>query len=308
MRKTVSIIVPVYNEQENIHVFVKSLASIFVNNPSFQFNILFVDDGSNDNSRREIIKQSKTFPNIGYLFLSRNFGKDKAMLAGIQHSNSDAVITMDADLQHPPSMINEFIAHWQDGFDVVYAYRKRLKKEKISSILFYKLFNNLSDIEFENGIADFRLLDKQAVESLKLVTEDSPFLRGLTKWIGFNQKGIPYSPTERINGQSSYRSKQLIKLAIQGITSFSIKPLYIATYLGFVFSLLALAFVPYVLYSYYFGKAVSGWTSTIITIAFFGGLQLMILGIIGIYLGKLFMQSKGRPLYIVQQAYLPNEA
>jgi dolichol-phosphate mannosyltransferase len=163
------------------------------------------------------------------------------------------------------------------------------------------LLSLLSNIELEKGSADFRLLDRKVINELKLLKENDIFLRGIVKWIGFKQFAMEYMPMERHSGNSKYSYKKMLKLALQGITSFSTKPLYVATYIGFFFSIASLAYIPYAAYSYWFGYAVSGWVSLIVTVAFFGGLQLMILGIIGLYLGKLFMQSKGRPLYIIDK-------
>ncbi|TAE11570.1 MAG: glycosyltransferase [Bacteroidetes bacterium] len=311
MRKTVSIIVPVYNEQENIHILLQEIHSYMKPLP-YQYQIVLVDDGSTDGTLAQIQLLTQGDTTLRYLSFSKNFGHQAALKAGLDVCQTDCCISMDGDMQHPPELLPVLLQHWEQGNDVVYTIREESTNlpyvKRVTSNLFYDLLNGLSSIELDRGSADFRLLDKKVVQQLKQLQEYDIFFRGLVKWVGFRQIGITYQSRERTRGTSKYTLKKMIRLALQGITSFSIKPLYIATYLGFVFSLLALAFVPYVLYSYYFGKAVSGWTSTIITIAFFGGLQLMILGIIGIYLGKLFMQSKGRPLYIVQQAYLPNEA
>lgn len=310
MRKTVSIIVPVYNEQENIHLLLQEIHSYMKPLP-YAYTIVLVDDGSTDNTLAQIQLLTQTDSTIRYLSFSKNFGHQAALKAGIDVCKADCCISMDGDMQHPPALLPTLLLHWEAGYDVVYTIREEAKQlpyvKRVTSNLFYDLLNGLSTIELDRGSADFRLLDKKVIQQLQALDEYDIFFRGLVKWVGFKQIGVPYQSRERSRGTSKYTFKKMVRLALQGITSFSIKPLYIATYLGFVFSLLALAFVPYVLYSYYFGKAVSGWTSTIITIAFFGGLQLMILGIIGIYLGKLFMQSKGRPLYIVQQAYLPHE-
>ena len=192
------------------------------------------------------------------------------------------------------------------GYDIVYTIRKDHREapllKRTTSNLFYQFVNSLSDIELEEGTADFRLLDKKVVTVFRSLHESDLFLRGLVKWMGYRQIGIEYEPGIRTEGKSKYTVKKMIRFALQGITSFSTKPLYIAVYLGFVFSLVALLYIPYILYSFYFGHTISGWSSIIVTIAFFSGLQLMILGIIGIYIGKLFMQSKQRPHYIVKES------
>ena len=241
-----------------------------------------------------------------YISFSRNFGKDYALFAGLRKSSGDAVITMDADMQHAPSLITTLVTQWENGYEVAYYYRERSNTHagslsKIFSAGFYKILNTLSDVKLENGISDFRIMDKKVVMSLAAFNEDTIFFRGLVKWVGFKQLGLPYNPEERSSGKSTYKTKMLFKLAIHSITSFSTKPLTIAIYLGFIFSLISILFIPYAIYSKYIGDAVSGWASVIVAIAFFGGLNLMILGIVGLYLGKTFIQGKGRPLFIVRE-------
>jgi dolichol-phosphate mannosyltransferase len=188
----------------------------------------------------------------------------------------------------------------------VYTIRKEDKKlpffKRVTSNSFYKLINWISDIKIEKGTADFRLMNRNVVDVLRGLAEFEPFFRGLVKWAGFQQVPVEYEPNERKSGASKYTSKKMIRFALQGITSFSIRPLYAATYIGFTFAALSTLYIPYALYSYYFGYTISGWSSLIVTVVFFGGLQLMILGIIGIYLGKLFMQNKHRPVYIVKES------
>ncbi|WP_074417649.1 MULTISPECIES: glycosyltransferase family 2 protein [Hydrotalea] len=305
MNMLISVIIPVFNEELNIPIISNSIAAIFEQLP-FEYEIIFVNDGSADNSLQALKEAEKTNKNIFYISFSRNFGKDNALLAGFDYAKGDAVITMDADMQHPPELIPKLIELWQQGNAVVYTYREEKnehaqKMNQLSSTLFYRLINHLSDVELEDGIADYRLLDKKVVAILNNLHEDRPFFRGLIKWVGFQQTGIPYTPHARAAGTTKYNHKALVRLALQGLTSFSVKPLNIAIYLGFSFSALSICYVPYVVYSLWYGKAISGWASTIVTIVFFGGLQLMILGIMGIYLGKLFIQSKQRPKYIVDE-------
>jgi dolichol-phosphate mannosyltransferase len=215
---------------------------------------------------------------------------------------------MDGDLQHPPSLIPELIQQWEAGNDIVYTIRNDHKEislwKKRTSRIFYDVINNLSDIEIEPGTADFRLMDKKTVDVFRSFHETDLFLRGLIKWMGFSQIGIEYTSRLRQSGATKYSIKKMIRFALQGITSFSTKPLYIAAYLGLFFSLCSLIYIPYIIYAYTFGHSVSGWGSLIATIAFFGGLQLMILGIVGIYIGKIYMQGKNRPHYIVKETNL----
>jgi dolichol-phosphate mannosyltransferase len=308
MKKLISILIPVFNEEGNVPAIIKAVQTVFAG-IAYDFEIVFVNDGSADNSLSIIKKIAETQNNIFYISFSRNFGKDNALLAGLKYSKGDAIITIDADLQHPPEMIPGMLELWEQGNDIVYTYREdknihASNFNQFTSKMFYRIVNNLSDVELEDGIADYRLLDKKVVNVLNNLHEDRPFFRGLVKWVGFQQKGIPYTPNPRIAGESKYSTKALTRLALQGITSFSVKPLTIAIYLGLTFSVLSTLYIPYVLISLYKGLAISGWTSIIVTIAFFGGLQLMILGILGIYLGKLFMQSKQRPHFIIKESNL----
>lgn len=306
MNQLISIIIPAYNEEKNIPIITAAVADVFASG-KFNYEIIFVDDGSSDNSAHVLVDLAKQNSAVKYILFSRNFGKDNALSAGFNKAKGDAVITIDADMQHPPEMIAQMLQLWQLGNEVVYTYREDKNQyasgiNKISSSLFYKTINRLSDIELEDGTADYRLLDRKVVEVLNALPENDPFYRGLVKWVGFNQKSIPYTPNARNAGETKYSKKALLRLALKGITSFSTKPLNIAIYLGFIFSLLSLLYIPYVIISLMNHWAISGWASLIVTVAFLGGLQLMILGIIGLYLGKLFMQSKQRPHYIIKQS------
>lgn len=302
------IIIPVFNEEGNILAIVEKLTVVFETLPEIEFKIIFVDDGSTDQSLPILMSLSAKNPGIFYLSLSRNFGKDNALMAGINFSDSDAVITMDADLQHPPELVSELVNWWKKGYDVVYAYRKDKNIHanffaRIRSQLFYYIINKLSDVKLENGISDFKLMDRKVIQVINKLPEDKPFLRGIIKWVGFNQIPIEYEPNERNSGSTKYDFNTLISLAANGLTSFSTKPLSFAIYWGFFFSAISLLYIPYVLMSFYFHwNRGPGWASVIVTIAFFGGLQLMIMGIIGLYMGKTFIQGKGRPKYIIQSS------
>ncbi len=308
MNKSITIVVPACNEEGNIPVLVAALKQV-LDPLKVAYHLVFIDDGSTDGTMAVLKHLASTNERIQYISLSRNFGHQNALKAGLDMADGDCVIMMDGDMQHPPELIPIMLEQWEQGFDIVYTIRKDhqdmpLMKRKTSN-MFYNLINNLSDIELEPGTADFRLMDRKVVAVFKEFKETDLFLRGLVKWMGFQQSGIEYEPAQRLEGKSKYTLKKMIRFALQGITSFSTKPLYIATYLGFSFSLISLLYIPYIIYSYYFGHVISGWTSMIATIAFFGGLQLMILGIIGMYLGKLFLQSKQRPHYIVKETNIP---
>jgi glycosyltransferase involved in cell wall biosynthesis len=309
--QNITIVIPVFNEEGNIKAAIERLHAEFNLLPEIEFKILFVDDGSTDQTLPVIMRLCQSKSHIFYISLSRNFGKDNAIIAGFQNIESNAVITMDADLQHPPDLIPRFVEFWRQGYDVVYAYRKDKNPHaglftRIRSQLFYKAINAFSDVKLENGISDFKLLDQKVVKVINNLPEEKPFLRGLIKWVGFKQRGIEYEPMERHSGATKYTLENLFRLATQGLTSFSTKPLTFAIYLGFFFSAASLLYFPYVMMSLYFHweRTGSGWASVIVTIVFFGGLQLIILGIIGLYLGKTFTQSKNRPRYIIRTTNL----
>ena len=308
MTRKLSVVIPAFNEERNISFLISELVKT-LNTTKYDFEIILVDDGSKDNTLNEIKVQAEIHHNVFYIELSKNFGKDYALKSGIDIANGDAVITMDADLQHPPHLLPKMLKYWEDGFDIIYTYREDANPhvngfQKMASKLFYKGINALSDITLENGISDFRLLDKKVVNELRNIEEYEIFFRGMVKWVGFLQKGIPYAPAKRHTGEASYSFLNLAKLAVGSIMAFSVRPLYIATGLGLFFSLASLLYIPYIGISYFAGYAVSGWASLIATIAFFGGIQLLVLGIIGMYLGKIFLQTKHRPNYIVRSTNL----
>lgn len=307
MQKTISIVIPAYNEEDNLLVIVERLERI-LEGRGYAFEIILVDDGSKDKTLSVIKAMAQTKPNIFYIEFSRNFGHQPALKAGLDHAHGDCVISLDADLQHPPELIIQMLDKWEEGYEVVYTRRHEDKslpyKKRVTSSLYYKLLNILSDIEIESGTADFRLMDRKVVSVFKEFQENEPFIRGLVKWMGYKQFALDYVPSKRFSGNSKYNLKKMLRFATHGVTSFSIKPLYTAVYLGFIFSFLSLLYIPYVIHAFYIGKEVNGWASIIMTIVFFGGLQLIILGIIGIYIGKMFLQSKNRPNYIIRSSNL----
>jgi len=299
----ISLVIPAYNEEDNIGPILLRITEV-MQNAKEDYEIIFVNDGSSDDTLNRIKAFTETYPELKYISLSRNFGHQNALKAGLDFALGEAVISMDADMQHPPEMILQFLEKWREGFDVVYSIRKESKSsgffKNLTSNSFYGIINSLSDIKIEPGSADFRLMDRKVLNVLTKLNENELFIRGLIPWIGFKQIGLDYFPDKRHSGESKYTLNKMIRLGLQGITSFSIRPLYTATYLGIGFSVLSIiVYVPYILISFYSGNAVEGWSSVLATVVFLGGLQLMILGIMGIYLGKLFMQSKNRPNYIV---------
>jgi polyisoprenyl-phosphate glycosyltransferase len=304
MNKKIAIVIPSYNEEGNIEVLVKALHDVLQKLP-YDYDLIFVDDGSSDLTLQTLRNLSENDKNLFYIELSRNFGHQNALKAGVDSANANAVITMDGDMQHPPDLIPLLLQKWEEGYDVVYTRREDDKKlsyfKKKTSKSFYNIMNYLSEVKFEPGTADFRLMDEKVVQVFSDFSENELFIRGLVSWLGFKQFAIDYKPADRFSGKSKYTVKRMMRFAIQGITSFSTRPLHIAIFLGIGLSLFAFIFyISYVLYSIYFGHVISGWASVITTIVFFGGLNLLVLGIIGMYIGKLFIQSKQRPNYLIR--------
>ena len=302
--KKISFVVPVWNESSNIGVLYEELSDRLAE-IHYNYEIIFVDDGSTDNSLQTIKDLAETNDHVFYVELSRNFGHQYALKAGLDIAEGDCVISMDCDLQHPPEIVKELIAKWENGYDVVYTRRnedKRLSwlKRKTSSA-FYFLMDKLSDLKLENGTADFRLMSRNVLDAFSHLNESELFIRGLIKWAGFRQTAINYDPGKRYSGDSKYNFKKMLSFALRGITSFSVKPLKLIAYLGMLLFLISLILIPYVVISYIMGRAVSGWSSIMVLITFFGSLQLLMLGIVGLYISKIVIQSKQRPLYLIRE-------
>ncbi len=272
------------------------------------FEIIFVDDGSDDDSSTVLKRLNETQNKFHYLSLSRNFGHQLALKAGLDASTGDCVITMDGDLQHPPELIPQIIEAWQKGADIVNTIREDEKKisfKYLSSKLFYFLINKISDFPIEPGSADFRLFDRRVVDVLKDMDERSLFIRGLVSWMGYKQTKINYTPEPRFAGKSKYSISRMLVLAITGITSTSVRPLKLATMLGLTMSFIAMLYATYALgVKFIIGSAISGWTSILISALLIGGVQLVILGIIGEYIGKILIEVKHRPAYLVRESSL----
>lgn len=270
-----------------------------------QYEVLFVDDGSTDETLHILQLISEGASNIGYLSLSRNFGQQVAIKAGLDHANGDCLVMMDVDMEHPPELIPEMIKKWMEGNDIVVTYRKTEGAKsffrRISSLLFYRFMNFLSDTKVEYRNADFRLLDHKVVQVLRQFSEQPIFLRALVNWLGFKKATISFDSGHRYAGDSKYSKLKLFNLFIEGITSFSIKPLRISSFLGLLLSLFSILYGIYAIYVHLFTeKAVPGWTSLLVLIALIGGIQLIMIGVLGEYIGKLFMASKNRPSYLLK--------
>lgn len=308
----ISFVIPVWNEASNIPVLHKELTDT-LSDLHYTYEIIFVDDGSSDNSLQVIKTLSLKNPCVFYIELSRNFGHQYALKAGLDMANGDCVISMDCDLQHPPEVVKELIIKWEEGYDVVYTRRREDKKlswvKRKTSAAFYFLLDKLSDLKLENGTADFRLMSRNVLDAFFQLNESELFIRGLIKWAGFRQTAIDYDPNARFSGKSKYNFKKMLSFAFGGITSFSVKPLKLIAYLGMFLFLISLILIPYVLISYLLGRTVSGWTSVMILLTFFGSLQLLMLGIVGLYISKIVIQSKQRPLYIIRETnYSKNQS
>ncbi len=308
MKKKISIVIPSFNEEGNIEQLASRLLEAIKPLSVYVFEIIFIDDGSSDHTLERLKLLALMDDRIFYVELSRNFGHQNALKAGYDFAAGDCIISMDGDMQHPPEMIGQFIEKWEEGYDVVYSCREyqddaTIFKTKTSDI-FYSIINSLSDTKIEKGTADFRLIDRKVANVLVQLNENGLFMRGLIKWLGFKQYAIHYQAEARFSGKSKYTLKKMMRFAVEGITAFSVRPLYIATGIGAFFSVLSLLYIPYILISYYMGHVVAGWSSVLASVVFFGGVQLMVLGIIGMYLGKLFMQAKQRPNYIIRSTNL----
>lgn len=301
----VSIVVPIYNEAGNIRLLIDRINKIVIENHIFE--VIFVNDGSTDDTLIELKKYTSSQLNLKFLSFSRNFGHQNALKAGLDYANGDAVISMDGDLQHPPELIPELIENWHKGFDIVYTLRRDNEKtgvvKRATSNFFYNLMNGLSDVRIEKGSADFRLLDKKVVTVLRGITETPIFYRGMVDWVGFKKIGIEYVPNQRQWGNTKYSFIKMFKFALFGITSFSIKPLQLSIFIGMFVSFISFLYGLYAIWIKFFtDESIQGWTSTIIVILFLGGIQLIMIGVIGEYLGKLFVEAKNRPSYIISES------
>lgn len=304
--KKISILIPCYNEEASLPLLYNELVKLMNSHFNYAWEILMINDGSKDRTL-EIIKNLRKKDNrICYVDLSRNFGKEKAMLAGFDYVTGDCMVIMDADLQHPPYIVNKMITKWEAGYDDVYAKRKSRGKEpwlrKQFSLLFYKILQKTTKIEILPNVGDFRLLDRKCIESLKQLRETERYTKGMYCWIGYKKTAVEFEQQDRQAGQSSWNFLSLLSLAIEGIVSFTTFPLKIATLVGIFTSLCAFIYMIYVIIkAILWGDPVSGFPTLLSVILFLGGIQLLALGIIGEYIGRIFHETKGRPVYIVRE-------
>ena len=302
-----SIVVPVYNEEEVIHETYRRLTEV-MRSTKEAYELLFVNDGSRDRTAEIIKEYSEQDSAVVLLDFARNFGHQIAITAGMDYARGEAVVVIDADLQDPPELILEMIEKWKQGFDVVYAKRTKRKGEtyfkKQTAAMFYRFLRAMTDIDIPLDTGDFRLLDRKVCNQMNSIQEKNRFVRGLVSWVGFKQIAVEYERDERLAGESKYPLKKMLKLSMDGITSFSYKPLKLASYAGVTLSGIGFIYLLVVLYLKLFtDSTITGWSSLIVIQLFFSGIILIILGMIGEYIGRIYDETKNRPLYIVREKY-----
>ncbi len=304
--KKISIIIPAYNEEESLPMLYERLEKLMNTMQNYEFEILFVNDGSKDKTIDIIKELRQKDERICYVDFSRNFGKEIAMIAGLDYAKGDAVIFMDADLQDPPELIPELVKYWEEGYDDVYAKRKSRKGEtwlkKFTSKMYYKILQSLTRVEIQKDTGDFRLLDRRCVNALRKMRESSRNTKSLFSWIGYKKKEVLYDRDPRIAGKTKWNYAKLIDLAIDGITSFTTSPLKISTYLSIpTFFVLFVYFVYVLVKCAVLNVGIQAFQAIILLILFFSGIQILLFGIVGEYLGRIFNEAKNRPLYFVNE-------
>ena len=304
--KIVTILIPAYNEEEVIGSLFDRLDGLANSIKNYKFEFLFVNDGSRDNTLEIIKSQAKKDGRVSYINLSRNFGKEIAMIAGIDHVRGDAMVIIDADLQDPPELIPEMIKHWEEGYDDVYARRSSREGEtwlkKKTSDMYYKILQSSTNIPIQIDTGDFRLLDRRCIDALKQFRESQRNTKAMFSWIGYKKKEILYNRDPRLAGTTKWNYRKLFNLAIDGITSFTTAPLRIATITGLLISAISFLYIIYLLVRPLFGVSTgAGYSSTLAVILFMGGVQMLFLGIIGEYIGRIFNETKNRPLYFIEE-------
>lgn len=303
--KTCSVVVPVYNEELVVAETYKRLKEI-MDSTGYVYEIVFVNDGSRDGTAKIIRDLCDNDTNVKFIDFSRNFGHQVAITAGMDYSSGNTVVVIDADLQDPPELIPKMLEKWKEGYDVVYGKRTRREGEssfkRFTAKIFYRFMNKMTDVDIPLDTGDFRLIDRRVCNALKNINERNRYVRGLVSWVGFKQTGIEFERQERFAGETKYPFKKMFRFALDAVTTFSYKPLKLASYAGFLLSLFSFAYLVYVICLRLFtNRAIQGWASTLAVSLFFNGVILIILGIIGEYLGRIFDEAKGRPLYIIKE-------
>lgn len=309
MKKLISYILPIYNESGNIELLHETLSTLFKKyEGKYTYEIIFINDGSKDDSLEKLRKVQNSDERVHVINFARNFGHQLAVTAGLDYAHGDAVIIMDSDLQDPPEVSFDLINKWQEGYEVVYAQRRSRKDtlfKKITADIYYRLLQKVAEIDIPRNTGDFRLLDRKVVDELKRFPEHNRFLRGLVSYIGFRQTAVAFDRAERYSGKTGYPLKKMIVFASDGILGFSWAPLRFISRVGYLISGLSFIGIIYAIYMKIFhpGITVAGWTFIVIAMLFIGGVQLIMLGILGNYIGRIYTESQNRPLYIIEGVY-----
>ncbi len=307
--KKISILIPVYNEERSLHNLYNALLPLINNTMhavQYDWEVLLVNDGSADNSLSVMRELHQADPRIRYICLSRNFGKEEAMLAGMDNVTGDCTVIMDADLQHPVEVVPRMIAEWENGYDDVYGQRITRGEEswlrRKLSMCYYSLLKRSTRIEILPNVGDFRLLDRRVVGAMRSMRESQRYTKGLYCWVGYNKKAVPFEQHDRTDGVSSFNMHRLFNLAIDGITSYTVAPLRLASVAGFITAMLSLLYMVFIIIKTIFvGEPIQGFPTLICVMLFLGGCQLLAIGICGEYIGRIFMQTKGRPPYFISE-------
>jgi polyisoprenyl-phosphate glycosyltransferase len=305
VRPLISIVAPCYNEEEALGPFMAAIAPV-LDGGDFDYELVFIDDGSRDRTRALLEQLAAQKPRVRAIAFSRNFGKEAALTAGLDHAKGDAVIVIDTDLQDPPELIGDFVAKWREGYDVVYGKREDRTTDtaakRMTAENFYRLFNRISNVPIPENTGDFRLMDRRVVEAIKTLPERSRFMKGLFAWAGFSSVAVPYARPERSAGESKFNFWKLWNFALDGIVSFSTAPLRVWSYIGAVVALVSFLYaVIIVIQTIFTGVDVPGYASMIVLILFFGSVQLISVGVLGEYMARLFVEVKRRPIYVVDE-------
>ena len=302
-KKLVTILLPAYNEEASFPIIDRCMSQVLKDNADYDWEFLFVNDGSKDNTLQQMIRFHQLDPHYNFIDLSRNYGKEVAMMAGFDYARGDALIIMDADMQHPVGVIPEMLKYWEEGYDDVYAQRKTSKEtwfKRKSSQWYYKILQGLTRVPIQQNTGDFRLLDRSCIDAIRQMRETERNTKGMYSWIGFRKKGIWYEQKEREVGETKWSFMSLLGLAVNGIMSYTIAPLRLSMLFGLLVSFVAFIYLIYILITtLIFGDPVAGYPTIMVTMLFIGGIQLLSLGIIGEYLGKVFNETKGRPGYFI---------
>lgn len=313
MGRLICVVVPAFNEEAVVETLYRRMSAVFDALPAYRWNLLFVDDGSTDATASRLQQLSQADARVGLISLSRNFGKEAALTAGLDHAPGDAVAIFDADLQDPPELLHEFVQHWEAGFDVVYAQREHREGEtwlrRFTAAVFYRMMGRVSRVPVPPDTGDCRLMSRRAIDALLTLREQHRFMKGLFAWVGFRSRPVLYRRAPRAGGGTKFNYWKLWNFAIEGFTSFSTAPLRVASYLGISTALLAfVAGMWIIVKTLIWGEVVRGYPTLMITMLFLGGVQLFFIGVMGEYLGRVFGETKRRPLYFVDRHTPPRDS